>query len=137
MVEQSRNLQTCHEWWPFARLRQYIDVDTGIPVAFVFQLEYNHGADYENNEQDDWRQVARFDHQHGGEHDWREDGPHLDLYRDGHKYAILEDFGYIEIRQAPSFSRQFLEENHRRLLARYERWHDVDGSFQNANGDRR
>lgn len=95
--------------WPYARIRRELTVDEGVPVRFVYQLEYNVEASYDGVPPHDWRQVARFDHDVDGPHDVADEGLHIDLYRDGGKYAQLYDFPRIPLTEVPDFCQEFLE----------------------------
>jgi hypothetical protein len=69
--------------------------------------------------------VARFDHDVDGQHDIEVEGLHLDIYRDGEKWAKSWDFPDIELRYAPDFCQQYLLQNADYFLDQFERWHDV------------
>lgn len=127
--------------WPDARIRQRIYTERGVVVEFVMQLEYDMNARLDGSGERDWRQVARFDHELGGEHDWRTERPHLDLYRevDGEmrKHAVVREFPRVPLRQAPDFSKQYLVANADELLARFETWHGIQGRWNSATPRRR
>jgi hypothetical protein len=112
--------------WPYARIRRELAVENGVPVRFVYQLEYNMQASYGGLPPHDWRQVARFDHDVEGPHDVADEGLHIDLYRDGRKYEQTYDFPPIELTDTPDFCQRYLEQNADYLLERFEQWHDVE-----------
>lgn len=111
-----------HAEWiehPFARIRFELDTDHGEPTRFVVQLEYE--------VEDEWRVVARFDHDRHGEHahDVSEEGLRLDVYRNGEKYRVERGFPPVPLSHAPRYCKTYLETNAERLLRRFERWHDL------------
>lgn len=111
--------------WPTARIRRELDVSRGVPIRFVYQLEYDLEATSDGRPPHDWRTVARFDHATDGHHDVREEGLHLDVYRDGEKYRTTYDFPDVRIGYAPTFCERYLLENAETLLERFEQWHGV------------
>ncbi|MCH7661519.1 MAG: hypothetical protein IH933_13385 [Euryarchaeota archaeon] len=111
--------------WPYARIRRELAVEDGVPIRFVYQLEYNTEASLDGLPPHDWRQVARFDHDVDGPHDVTNEGLHIDLYRDGEKYEQTYDFPRVELTDAPDFCQQYLQQNADYLLGRFERSHDV------------
>lgn len=115
--------------YPYARIRTIVDAHRGDVTRFVVQLEYNVQPGF--LESDDWRQVARFDHDPAAEmgHDVREEGLHMDVYRDGEKVDVLRGFPMKSPNEAPSFCRDVLEERAPKLLARFEDWHGIDGNW--------
>lgn len=111
--------------WPYARIRRELEVENGIPVRFVYQLEYNVEASRDGLPPHDWRQVARFDHDIDGPHNVAEEGLHIDLYRDGERYEQSRDFPDVEVTDMPDFCQGYLEQNVDYFLDRFERWHDI------------
>jgi hypothetical protein len=113
----------------YARIRTDIGTEHGDVTRFVVQLEYN----VEPNllEPNDWRQVARFDHEPDAEggHDVTEEGLHMDVYRDEEKAEVRRDFPAVSLRGAPAFCKQTLSDRAPELLARFERWHGIDGNW--------
>lgn len=104
--------------WPHLRLRFELTVERGVPVRFVYRLEYDHGAGSDTTS--DWRQVARMDHDATGPHDVREEGLPLDVYdRRGQKVAQLRDFPRVPIREAPDYCEPYLERNAAYLVSNY------------------
>lgn len=90
---------------------------------FIVQLEYNHGPF--PNQEDDWEQVARFDHQPqmSWGHDIREEGLHLDLYENGQKVEREMYYAEFPVNKAPQWCEAHLEEYADHYLAQYEIWH--------------
>lgn len=115
--------------WPYARIRRELAVENGLPVRFVYQLEYNTNASHDGLPPHDWRQVARFDHDIDGPHNVAEEGLHIDLYRDGEKYAQLYDFPEVALTEAPGFCRAFLEQRADELIDQFEQWHDIGNTW--------
>lgn len=117
-----------HLWvaWPTARIRRELAVSGGVPTRFVSQLEYDLEATPDGGPPHDWRPVARFDHDVEGAHDVREEGLHLDVYRNGEKYRTARDFRTVPIEDAPRFCERYLLRNAAFLLARFERGHGLD-----------
>lgn len=113
-------------WWPEARLRQYVSTDKGVILKFVVQLEYDMNACYEDRLEDDWRQVARFDHERGGNHDCRFENLHMDVYENGEKREVV----YHPVRLSPDkaleYATEFLLQNAAPLLSDFEKWHGVE-----------
>lgn len=72
--------------YPHARVRVEIEKQEGIPTRFVIQLE--------RRIDDDWHQVVRFDHNPANPmgHDLTEEGLHMDIYYDGEKVRVKDDF---------------------------------------------
>lgn len=116
-----------HVWveWPYARIRRELAVEEGVPVRFVYQLEYNVQATHDGLPPHDWRQVARFDHDINGPHNIADEGLHIDLHRDRRKYAQLYDFPEISVTEAPDFCQEFLEQRADELIDQFEKWHDT------------
>lgn len=110
------------EWleYPHARLRFELDTDQGKVRQFVVQLEYCLD--------DEWEPVVRFDHDPQAEqgHDIREEGVHLDVYRDGEKYRVERGFPPVPLSHAPRYRKSYVEDHAGRLLERFEEWHDLN-----------
>lgn len=113
--------------FPVARIRRRIEVNQGVVRAFTMQLEYNLEPRPERREVWQWTPVARFDHNAAPTdgHDIREEGLHMDLYRNGEKDTVYTDFPKVPLNQAPDFCESFLEKNSERYLAWFERDHDI------------
>ena len=122
----NEDLTTVYEDWPYVRIQQHIKSREGIPVEFVIQLEYNMNPDMGNPSVHDWRQVARFDHRHGGAHDVRYNGLHMDVYKQGHKYRIARNFPGVPIEEAPQYCLDYFKRRLKQLVSRFERLHDID-----------
>lgn len=77
--------------WPYARIRRELVTEQGEVRRFVAQLEYDVAATPTGQSTPDWRTVARFDHDISGEqsHDVREEGLHMDIYRNGEKERVI------------------------------------------------
>jgi hypothetical protein len=92
----------------------------------VVQLEYDVAAN--EGSVPSWRVVARFDHDasSAGGHDVSEEGLHLDVYRDGERYARARSFPRIPPGESMRYAEGYLRQHADRLLARFERWHDLD-----------
>lgn len=118
--------------WPYARIRRELETTDGAITRFVYQLEYDIAATPAGTHSPDWRPVARFDHSTAANrgHDIREEGLHLDLYRDGEKYRVLTGFPPVSLENSPQFCERFLEKNAERLLEQFERWHDLYGPWR-------
>ena len=98
-----------------------------MPTRFVVQLERGIG--------DEWRQVIRFDHdpENPMGHDIAEDGVHMDVYRDGEKVRVKDDFPPVPLNHAPRYCITYTRENAARFLDRFEQWHDLN---QDPAGER-
>lgn len=107
---------------PTARIQERIYWNGEIVTEFCVQLEYNVAVHYEMD-RNSWRAVARFDHNvspHRG-HDIRDEGLHMDLFPKTDYEREVKDFPAVPLRDAPNYSRRFLEERHSHYLGRYER----------------
>lgn len=102
------------------QLRVGFSTTRGRVTRFVVQLEYWLDGD--------WRVVARFDHDERSEmgHDVTQEGLHLDLYRDGEKYAVKDDYPPVDLNDAIDYCETELRENATEYVTRFERWHDVN-----------
>lgn len=112
-------------YWPYARLRRELAVQNGVPIQFVFQLEYNVEATEDGLPPNDWQTVARFDHDISGPHNVAQEGLHLDLYKHGKKYEQRYGFPDVPLTKAPDFCEQFLIKRADQLIDQFEAWHDV------------
>lgn len=111
--------------YPHARLRVEIDKTRGDVTRFVVQLERRVG--------DEWRQVVRFDHDpdNPAAHNVDEEGLHMDVYRDGEKHHIEDNFPPVPLSYAPRYCIAYIEQHAGGLLRRFEQWHDLN---QDPNG---
>lgn len=112
--------------YPYAQLRVEIGLTRGDVEWFRVQLEYNFEPEpYSDN---DWQQVAGFDHHPNVDwgHDIREERLHLDIYRNGRKEKVARGFPEVAVNEAPRYCERFLRENADELLDQFERWHDID-----------
>lgn len=91
------------------------------------QLEYNLAPIPQNQSKWSWEPVARFDHNAspGSGHDIRDEGLHLDVYRNGEKDKVMTDFPKVPLSEAPDFCEQYLENHAERYLAWFERDHGL------------
>ena len=112
--------------YPNARLRVKIETRDGTPTRFVIQLET--GID------GDWRQVARFDHDEANPmgHGITEEGLHMDIYQEGERVRVKDDFPPVGLIRAPRYCIAYLKAHAETLLRRFERWHDLN---QSPNGE--
>lgn len=112
------------EWleYPYLRLRVEIDKQDGIPTRFVVQLEYKL--------EDEWMEIARFDHNKNNGHDITDEGLHMDLYKDGEKYDVIRDFPHvpsaIPLSDAPQYCIMYIKKNLDKFVQRFEKWHNVE-----------
>lgn len=99
------------------RLYTHLRVHRGVPRAFVIQLEYRLDGE--------WREVVRFDHDMDapGGHDAREEGLHMDVYRDGEKVRVKRDFPEIELTEAPAYCSRHVKTKHDEYVERFIQWH--------------
>lgn len=113
--------------WPHARIRRRLTVQHGVVERFTLQFEYNAKPAYIRQEQWDWRPVARFDHNSSpyDGHDIRDEGLHMDIYKDGERHRVLTGFPSVPLAEAPRFCERFLEKHALRYLARYEQENDI------------
>ena len=105
--------------YPVAQLRFSMDTERGSPTRFLVQLE--------RLVEDEWLEVVRFDHDNEGEqsHDIREEGLHMDIYRDGEKYLVRDDFPPMGLNIAPAYAQAYIESEADRLLRRFDQWHNL------------
>lgn len=108
-----------------AHVRVEIGVTDGDVDWFLVQLEYNmqpHG--FHDN---DWEEVARFDHHphepHG--HDHTIERLHLDIYKNGQKHDVKRGFPPVPENEAPAKCEEFLLEHADYYIGQFERWHDI------------
>ncbi|SEH51852.1 hypothetical protein SAMN05192561_10463 [Halopenitus malekzadehii] len=110
------------EWveYPHARLRVEIDKTAGVPTRFVVQLE--------RRVDEFWQQVVRFDHdpENPMGHDIIEEGLHMDVYRNGEKSRVKDDFPPVDLTRAPRYCIAYIEQHAGILLRRFEQWHDLN-----------
>jgi len=102
-----------------------IGTESGDVRWFFVQLEYNRRHEpYRENE---WLQVARFDHHPEAEwgHDIVVERLHLDVYRDGRKWEVKRGFPPVQLNHAPAYCERFLHEHADHHLDQFERWHDL------------
>lgn len=109
--------------WPRVKIRRNIETEAGNLARFVVQLEYDTAVGDEETRA--WRVVSRFDHDQssGGGHDVSEEGLHLDIYRDGKRYARSRNFPKLPPGDAMRYGETYLREHADRLVARFELWH--------------
>lgn len=73
--------------------------------------------------------MVRYDHDEAGRdeatHDVTEEGLHIDIYRDGAKYATEFVTGPLPAGVALDLAEDHLMQNLERFIERYERWHDI------------
>lgn len=105
--------------YPDAQLRFSMDTEHGTPTRFVVQLE--------RLVNDEWREVVRFDHDNEGElsHDIREEGLHMDIYRDREKHLARRNFPPMRLNIAPAYAQAYIESEADRLLKRFDQWHNL------------
>lgn len=106
--------------YPSVRIRTEFEKRRGVVMRFVVQLEYNSQPDV--LEADDWRQVARFDHDPAapGGHDVTKEGLHMDIYSDGKKVAVARDFSEVPLNEVIDFCERVLRNRSDELLARFK-----------------
>jgi len=123
--------------WPYARIRRELETEAGDVIRFAYQLEYDIQATPAGQNTPDWWPVARFDHHSHAEHghDIRDEGLHLDLYRDSEKYRILTNFPPVPLPRAPRYCEAFLTQEADRLLEQFERWHDLYGPWRTQESE--
>jgi len=98
---------------PDGRLWYSLESDGPRVTQFVVQLEC--WID------DEWMEVARFDH-NPETHDIREEGLHMDIYRDGEKYDVDRDFPRLNPKAGLNFSISYLQARNEQLIERYKSW---------------
>ena len=65
-------------------------------------------------------------------HDITEEGLHMDIYREGERVRVKDDFPPVGLIRAPRYCIAYLKTNAETLLRRFERWHDLN---QSPNGE--
>jgi len=104
-----------------AQVRIGFDRNKKDVTRFVVQLEYYHDGQ--------WRAVVRYDHDESAEnthsHDVTKEGLHIDIFRNGEKYATE----YIAPAQSGATALNRVEDhlanNLQRFIDRYEQWHGL------------
>lgn len=122
--------------YPYARVFRDFSTDRGRVVRFVVELQYGYESEFYWPENcDDWRKVARFDHNPlvPDGHDIREEGLHLDIYKGEEEYESTEDFPYVHVDEAPRWCETYFLENLDFLLERYERLNGLHGDRWTVN----
>lgn len=128
-MDDARRIAPLWIEWPEAKVRRKFSTYRGDVRGFVLQLEYNLTASLDGGSPAEWTPVARFDHNEDGPHDIREEGLHLDVYRDGEKYRRVRNFPAVVPNEAIGFCEQYFKQNADYLLARFERWHNIRGKW--------
>ena len=59
------------------------------------------------------------------------DGVHLDVYRDGEKYRVESLAGPMDPATALTTAEDYIRSHFKRLIRRFERWHDLDPHLSN------
>ena len=103
-----------------SQIRAGFSTVKGDVTRFFVQLEYRYNRS--------WLEVVRFDHNPATEfgHDITKDGLHMDIYRDGEKYRVKNDFPPVKLNRAPRYCTTYIREHADRLLRRFEQWHNVN-----------
>lgn len=106
--------------YPHARVRVEIDKEQGDVTRFVIQLE--------RSIEGDWKQVVRFDHnpENPNGHDITKEGLHMDVYRNGDKARVKDDFPPVPLSDAPRYCILYVEQHADQLLRRFEQWHNLN-----------
>ena len=104
---------------PYTRIRTIINTVRGDIVTLVVKLEYNVSEEPALSEQ--WKPVARFDHNPDGQygHDIIKEGLHLDLCLPGKDDKKIRGFPRVPLNLAPKWCEGYFEENHLRLTKRF------------------
>jgi len=102
------------------QIRAGLSTHKGDVTRFFVQLEY--WLDGE------WCEVIRFDHTPDTEfgYDITKDGLHMDIYHDGEKHCVKEEFPPVELNRAPRYCTTYIREHADRLIRRFEQWHNVN-----------
>jgi hypothetical protein len=118
-MNDSTYVETIHA--PVARRRTYLDTHKGAIRRFYVQLEYNRRS---SGVEDDWVDIARFDHQPENErgHDIRKEGLHMDVCHPKEKDRKVTDFPNVELASAPEFCESYFDQNYDRICLRYAEW---------------
>jgi hypothetical protein len=102
------------------RVRIGYSHDHGDVTRFVVQLEYRLDVD-------EWREVVRYDHDPASDHghDVTDEGLHIDIYRDGRKFATEFVASPEPAGIALDRAEEHLRRNHERFTERFETWHGI------------
>ncbi|WP_077067771.1 DUF7718 family protein [Haloarcula rubripromontorii] len=113
---------------PLVQRRTELDVEGGKIQSFYVQLEYNIAP--EVSQEDDWVQVACFDHQpdHPRGHDITREGLHMDIRHPNERDRVTTDFPTVELADAPRFCEKYLDENYQKICMRYAEWADLQSN---------
>jgi hypothetical protein len=103
-----------------AQIRAGLTTHRGDVTRFFVQLEYWLDGT--------WLEVIRFDHNPDTEfgHDITRDRLHMDIYRNGQKHCVKDDFPPVELNHAPRYCTMYINEHADRLIRRFEQWHNVN-----------
>ncbi|KAA9406556.1 hypothetical protein Har1131_06950 [Haloarcula sp. CBA1131] len=113
---------------PLVRRRTELDFEGGEIQSFYVQLEYNLAPEASND--DDWTQIACFDHQpeHPLGHDITREGLHMDIRHPAKRDRKTVDFPAVDLADAPRFCEKYLDKNYREISARYAGWSNQQSS---------
>lgn len=108
------------------RTRTCIDTDRGEILAFYVQLELNLSP--VPTSQDNWVDVARFDHQPERDrgHDIRIEGLHMDVCHPTESDRVVTDFPHVPLDVAPEYCEKYFENNYEDICERYAAWKGLD-----------
>lgn len=116
---------------PLVQRRTELDIEGGDVQSFYVQLEYNLAP--EPSREDNWTQVACFDHQpnHPRGHDITHEGLHMDVRHPNKRDRKITDFQRVELTDAPRFCESYFDKNYRQICVQYADWSDKQFSDWN------
>lgn len=116
--------------WPHLRSRTYLEKQSGDVTCFLIKLEYNLQSAVMVS--DDWRGVARFDHNPNSinGHDIASEGLHLDILdKHGNKIDVRRGFPSLSANKAVRYCQQYFRDYGEDLAADFEAHHNIQGEY--------
>lgn len=109
---------------PIVRRRTILEKERGRLRAFCVQLEFNHCPT--TGEADDWKYIARFDHNPASleGHDITEEGLHMDLRHPVEGDRTSYGFPPVPLSRAPAYAEDHFDEKYLEICERYLSWCD-------------
>ncbi|ERG94795.1 hypothetical protein [Haloquadratum walsbyi] len=105
-----------------SQIRIGLSTEKADVMRFFVQLEYWRDGG--------WMEVVRFAHNPNTEfgHDITEDGLHMDIYRDGEKYHVREDFPAVKLNCAPTLLYGIYPRARGSHTQEIQEWHNVNAN---------
>lgn len=107
---------------PAVRRRTILGLIEGQVSSFCVQLELNHAP--ASGAPDDWRYIARFDHnpQNTDGHDITEEGLHMDIRHPSEEDRTYRNFPPVPLGRAPGYAEDHFDGHYLEICDRYFDW---------------